>query len=30
MIEKQRHLKDEVKRLLEQAEAADEAEDRVW
>ncbi len=30
MIEKQRHLKDEVKRLLEQAEAADEAEDREY
>jgi transposase len=30
MIEKQRQLKDEVKRLLEQAEAADEAEDREY
>ncbi len=30
MIEKQRHLKDEVKRLLEQAEAGDEAEDREY
>ncbi len=30
MIEKQQQLKDEVKRLLEQAEAADEAEDREY
>ena len=30
MIQKQQQLKDEVKRLLEQAEAADEAEDREY
>jgi len=30
MIEKQQQLKEEVKRLLEQAEAADEAEDREY
>lgn len=30
MVDKQRQLKDEVKQLLEQAEAADEAEDREY